>query len=499
MLCLIIAGYHLTNYFAHSKLTEFLNNDGKSLIQNFENLKINIWKGQLQANNIEIKWPYTERNANRIKLNSVEIRGINFYKIWKENKIVIDYLEISDSEIHLIPQNNATDTTSIQQKKSNNLPSVSIDRISIVNASLSKYNKNEELQTDLKLVDFKSYNLKLENWLEPYTWFSSLSSYELKLENIYHKATKWEIIEFEEVLLTNEFYQIKNLSFYTELSKEAYNAQLSQERDHYSVIIPEVIASPFEWNKHNDRHRLFTDSIVFSKPTLQIYRDKLLPDDTSYKPLFSQLLRDLNFDIHTNQLKINEGNIVYTERVKEENSGGSVYFSHFNATIKDAGNFKEINAKKELQIEVETAFMETAKLTANWRFNPQDIDDAFHFQAKISQLDATQANLFTEPNLFVKMEGRIDELFLNINGNKKASVSDIAISYHELKIELLNKKDKSKRKIISAIANIFLKKDSDKNGKELKEERFEVTRDQTKSIFNFLWQNTLEGLKQATI
>src|SRR5690625_6469863 len=95
--------------------------------------------------------------------------------------------------------------------------------------------------------------------------------------------------------------------------------------------------------------------------------------------------------------------------------------------------------------------METAKLTADWRFDPQEINDAFHFQAKISHLDATRANAFTEPNLFVKIEGEIDELYLNIYGNKRTSMTDIAISYHELKVELMNKKGKGKRRIISAI------------------------------------------------
>src|SRR5699024_3707892 len=94
VLCLVIIGYHLTNYLAHSKLTAFLNDNDKSPIQNFENLKVNIWKGQLQANNIEVKWAHTELgDANRAKSKSIQIQGIKFYKIWKENKVVIGHLE----------------------------------------------------------------------------------------------------------------------------------------------------------------------------------------------------------------------------------------------------------------------------------------------------------------------------------------------------------------------------------------------------------------------
>lgn len=492
--------YFLTNHLAHSKLTTFLNDKDTSPIQSYENLKINVWKGQLYASDIKINWPNTKvGNTTTIKTKSIQIKGINFYKIWKNNKVEIDHLEILDSEVHLTTQNNLTKDTSGKTRKATNLPNVSIDNVAIINTVFTKLGESEEIQTKFKLVDFKVSNLKIENWQAPHTWYNSISSYELKFENIFHKATRWENVEVEEILLTDEVYQIKNLSFHTKLSKEAYNAQLTQERDHYSVKIPDITVNPFEWNKHNERHRLFTDSIALTRPSLHIYRDKLLPDDTSYKPLFSQLLRELKFDVHTNQLKISEGEIVYTERVQKENSGGSIYFSNFNSTISNAGNFKEINAKNKLQIEIETTFMETAKLTADWRFDPQEINDAFHFQARISHLDATRANAFTEPNLFVKIEGEIDELYLNIYGNKRTSMTDIAISYHELKVELMNKKGKGKRKIISAIANIFLKKDSERSGKELKEERVEVTRDQTKSIFNFLWQNTLEGIKQTTL
>lgn len=143
--------------------------------------------------------------------------------------------------------------------------------------------------------------------------------------------------------------------------------------------------------------------------------------------------------------------------------------------------------------------METAKLTADWRFNPQEIDDSFHFQAKISRLDANRANMFTEPNLFVKMKGSIELLYLNIHGNRSSSNTDFAISYHDLKVELLNKRGRDKLKVISAIANIFVKRNSESTEGKLQEVKVKVERDQTKSIFNFLWKNTLEGLKKSIV
>ena len=63
----------------------------------------------------------------------------------------------------------------------------------------------------------------------------------------------------------------------------------------------------------------------------------------------------------------------------------------------------------------------------------------------------------------------------------------------------INKKGNKKRKIVSAIANIFVKRNSKSGESKVQEAKVEVERDQTKSIFNFLWQNTFESLKETII
>src|SRR5690625_6401337 len=68
--------YFLTNHLAHSKLTTFLNDKDTSPIQSYENLKINVWKGQLYASDIKINWPNTKvGNTTTIKTKSIQIKG----------------------------------------------------------------------------------------------------------------------------------------------------------------------------------------------------------------------------------------------------------------------------------------------------------------------------------------------------------------------------------------------------------------------------------------
>lgn len=418
-------------------------------------------------------------------------------QLLRDLKIEIGRLEVLAPEVQLVFKEKRSENENSNNEKE--LPELSIAEITIKNASYSKHNEKDALQTKFKLVDATLKNLNIENWNAPNTWYSNLDSYTIEIEDLYHKATDWEAFKMDKIELTETAHKTQNFRFYTELNKNEYNERLSHERDHYDVAIPTVETSGFQWDAHQDRQRFFIAKMAFSSPKISIYRDKLLPDDTSIKPLFSQLLRELNFDIQTEQITLSNADITYTERVQEDNSGGSVYFSDFNAVISDAGNFKEINEEKDIRIKVETTFMKTATLTADWRFNPQKTEDSFHFQAKISRLDANRANVFTEPNLFVKMKGRIDLVFLNIHGNRSVSHTDFAISYHDLKVELLNKRGKDKLKVISAIANIFVRKDSESTEGKLQEVKVKVERDQTKSIFNFLWKNTLEGLKKSIV
>jgi len=418
-------------------------------------------------------------------------------QLLRDLKIEIGRLEVLAPEVQLVFKEKRSENENSNNEKE--LPELSIAEITIKNASYSKHNEKDALQTKFKLVDATLKNLNIENWNAPNTWYSNLDSYTIEIEDLYHNATDWEAFKMDKIELTETAHKTQNFRFYTELNKNEYNERLSHERDHYDVAIPTVETSGFQWDAHQDRQRFFIAKMAFSSPKISIYRDKLLPDDTSIKPLFSQLLRELNFDIQTEQITLSNADITYTERVQEDNSGGSVYFSDFNAVISDAGNFKEINEEKDIRIKVETTFMKTATLTADWRFNPQKTEDSFHFQAKISRLDANRANVFTEPNLFVKMKGRIDLVFLNIHGNRSVSHTDFAISYHDLKVELLNKRGKDKLKVISAIANIFVRKDSESTEGKLQEVKVKVERDQTKSIFNFLWKNTLEGLKKSIV
>ncbi len=69
------------------------------------------------------------------------------------------------------------------------------------------------------------------------------------------------------------------------------------------------------------------------------------------------------------------------------------------------------------------------------------------------------------------------------------------MSFSDFNVEVLSGDGQRKNKVLSVIADIFIKKDSDSSEDDFREiSKSEVERDPTKSVFNFLWQNVKAAL-----
>ena len=141
--------------------------------------------------------------------------------------------------------------------------------------------------------------------------------------------------------------------------------------------------------------------------------------------------------------------------------------------------------------------MDSTPFTTDWSFDVNNTNDTFLFKADVGSLPAEDINSFTVPNLKVQLEGEANKIYFTIDGNNTASQVDLKINYDKFKINVLNKKGDKKNGFLSAIANIFISKDSDKSEGDFREGSGEVKRDKTKSFFNYLWLNAEKGLKSS--
>src|SRR5690606_8006099 len=132
-----------------------------------------------------------------------------------------------------------------------------------------------------------------------------------------------------------------------------------------------------------------------------------------------------------------------------------------------------------------------------WMFDVQNKNDHFTFQAEVGSLVADKMNSFTEPNLKVRLEGQANKTYFTIDGNNDTSTTNMKINYSDFKVTVLQKDGEKKNKLLSAIANIFISKDSEKKNEYYREGTAEATRNKTQSVFNFLWISVKNALTKS--
>jgi hypothetical protein len=103
---------------------------------------------------------------------------------------------------------------------------------------------------------------------------------------------------------------------------------------------------------------------------------------------------------------------------------------------------------------------------------------------------------FLLPTMNVKMDGFIDKMYFDFEGNDYASNGKLNLDFKNFNIKILDK-HKNKKTVISWLVNLLIK-DSSKNGSvKVKVEKLE--RDQTKSFWNYFWKNIEKGLQKSLI
>ena len=140
--------------------------------------------------------------------------------------------------------------------------------------------------------------------------------------------------------------------------------------------------------------------------------------------------------------------------------------------------------------------MNTSNMNVKWSFNVLDKTESFKIQGSILKFPADKLTPFIKPYMNVTAEGMLDKIYFNYSGNDHMAKGDFALAYEDLKVNVLQKDRKKKNKFISAVANIFVKKDTNER---VKETAVEVERIQEKSFFNLLWRTTADGLKKLLI
>lgn len=440
-----------------------------------------------------------EMGRKDIKIPSLTLSDLHFKVVDDTFQLFGEDLALENPSIWVQQGNNEeTEKNERVQNKNNEKKEMplpfSLTSISIKDAQINVRNpdKSPHLQVEdfnITLNDVLVNNATIQHKI-PYE-FSEVA---FESKSVQYRLNDYDLLSLNTISLLNHKLQIKDLAIKTLYSKTELSKVLEKERDHMEVEMPSLFIEGFRINSKDNMVNVQGSSTTVENLAFNVYRDKLVADDPSIKPLYSKSLRELPFALTLDSLSINNATIVYEEKIKAGQLPGKVYFSGLNASIGNLSNTYALG-EKETTIDITATFMENSPLQLDWRFDVNNTEDKFQFSGHLGSIDAMRLNSFAKAGLNVNLEGTLRQTYFNIHGNNNNSSIDMRLEFDNFKLEVLDKKEK-KNWLLSTVANIFIKRDSDSKGGDFKKGSAQATRNKDKSYFNYIWINLLAGLKE---
>lgn len=433
-------------------------------------------------------------------ISSQELRVIDldYMEYFSNKKIVFNKIVFEKPEIHI------SESDAIKEEENENSDidfkeDIKIKHLVIEEGEL-RISKNDTLDKglylSLKYMDIYDLHIterSLKNKI-PFDY----REVAIESDSLFYSLNPDHDLFIHELKLKKNTLNITDLKIIPKYSKVEFDRRQPIENDRFVLDIQQITMDNFVWSINEENLHLESTKAQIEKANFNIYRNKLLPDDTSIKPLYSKKLRDLGTRLNFPEIKISNSRIVYEEKTKEGSAPGKVIFSELEATISNLSNLEKNPSKAPATtIEAKTKFMEESTLNFKMEFDINDLEDKFNFSGNLAGISAQAMNSFLKPALNIEVEGKISSMFFNFYGNNDSALGDTRLQYHDFKVEVLKKDGVRKNKFLSGLVNLVLR--SDVSNKKMNQKNISAVRDKTKSFWNFLWLCIRNGALKSFI
>ena len=495
------------NFWVNKQLPKIISNSNPtSYAFTYSNLKIDLLSKNIKASQLTISPKSKSQDSLKklgiyAKIESIEIIEFKIWDLVFSNRIKANSIRIHSPEVFLYK--NTKNAINNSKNVGSEVVKPFEEIILVSNLTLHKGSlKIIYTKTKKPILSLKNLNLKIDGIVITDTILTNkipfqFKNYEVKADSIYYRISDVYHLRAKYFQANTKNLSVKKFELIPEYSRSEFVKKLNQEKDLFTLQSEIIKVNNMDWGFKGEKIFFNANSIKIDQLTANIYRNKLPADDTSKKPLYSKLLRDLKFPIKVDTLAIRKSVLVYEEELSFDKGPGILKFNDFNLTatkIQSGYNQKKL---ANVNINIDCKFMKDSPFKLNWTFNVLDIKDRFTMQGVIANLNTNDLSRFTRPYINATTQGIFDELKFTINGNDFNSTEDASLKYHDLKVTLYKKRaPEKKHKIKSALANMILKNDSHGETIPIKAT---VEREQEKSFFNFLWLNMAAILKQVLI
>lgn len=494
------------NIWIKSELPKMISEKNKSPYAiSYKTLDYSLIDGYIKANDITIV-PKAAVKEDTLKsgiyatVKTVEIKNFQLLSILFSDRIKARSITITSPEVILYKKSEKT----VNPKNLRNAvvapfeKVVSVSDVYLYNGDVKiVYYKNKKAILSVANINIQLEGIRVdEQTLDKKIPFR-FDRYSVKCDSLYYRANPFYHFTTKNILATNTDMRIQSFKMTPEYSRREFVQKIAAEKDLFVIASKDIQVKHLDWGFNSEVLFANAHSVNFDGLSADIYRNKLPADDLTKKYLYNKLLRDLDFNMKIDTLKIRNSLLAYEEEKSFDKGSGKLIFNKFNLTaVNICSGFKQ-KKLADLKIHIDCKFMNHSPMKVDWKFNVLDKTDGFNIRGSILNFDSERITAFTKPYINVTTEGTLNEVYFNFTGNDKVSNGEFAIKYDNFKLVVYQKNNREKKnKFLTAIGNLFVKNDS--KG-QVKGTKVELERIPEKSFFNLLWRSIAEGLTKIFI
>jgi hypothetical protein len=460
----------------------------------YNDLSVNALSRSITLKNVRLQLLDSVEHSELVNLTIKKFKLSNFGVLdyLFDHSFHVNTIEILEPEGYM---NSRKDTLKVN---SQSLGETDISEIGVKHVIINKASfQVRDVQTDSIQGAISDFNLNLRSLKavpDKKNIKISYDNYVVNTGAVFLALGPLNTLKIETIRGTNTMTRLKNTSLKTKYSPHVLPQYISHEKDYYDLAIDSIAVYSMPKDFDTGKLQLHLSKMCIKHPELFVYRDKLLADDLSIKPMFSEMFRKIPIAFQIDSFQIDNAFVKYKERVHSYNDGGELFFDDSHIKITNLSNSED---KQPIDITIKSRFCGKSEVKANWVMDVLNKDDEFSFSADIANVDLADINTFSQPNLNTKMQGKMRHLYYTISGNKYKSTIAIKSEYSDIKITVLDKTHHNKNKFYSSVANLIVSKKSKNKSSNFKTSKVLVDRDMTKSHINFIFKNVKEGLAKV--
>ncbi|QSS97687.1 hypothetical protein [Psychroflexus sp. ALD_RP9] len=444
---------------------------------NFVELNISLL-GDLSIEKVNYKSPKLKLDAEQVKLN------LGYISIITGSQVEIDHLLLNTASVEVnINRKHSQDNQEIGQSQNQK---VSLNQLELERVNLKINNAK-------KTTSFVNINT-LVNQVNNYNNFNLEQISYLRFDFLNYPINHLQKLQLSDFDYKNKLFNLSRFKILPLFSKHDYGKQISHETDlmHLEAFSVNSTLAGFDF-KNAKLSNLRLSLLEIDSLNFKISRDKTLKDDKSLKLSYAQQLQNLKFKFMLDSLWVNKAAITYEEKHKLTKDFAPVVFNDLNLTLSNLNNLNLPESSNLARLNAQFKLNKASKIKLGLQYNLSTSTEDFTAEVSGQNILASRFSELLEQSVKTGISGKFNSVKTKIKARDNSASGTFNLNSSDVEVTLYNNKGR-KRQFVSLMANKMIKRSLNTS---LHLENIE--KDQTKSLWNFIWSFVNSGLKKALL